>query len=129
MKIKTKKQFTLPQLIQWAIDNEIEHRVFVSNPNFDGVTYKLGFHKGGDLYFEEPLTPTLLFTVEIEEEITLTTPLPSMLHVWKTEVFGTEIREVENESIASQYTGCSTEFWLKEDNKMHLIWRNGGMVE
>ena len=70
MKIKRKVQKTLPQLIEWAIDNEIKHRVFVSNPNFDGVTYKLGFDIGGDLYFEEALTPTLLFTVEVEEEIT-----------------------------------------------------------
>lgn len=40
-----------------------------------------------------------------------------------------QMKEVENKSIASQYTGCSTEFWLKEDNKMHLIWHNGEMVE
>ena len=70
MKIKTNKKLSLPQLIEWAWDNDIKHRVFESNPNFDGVTYKLGFDINGDLYFEEFLTPTSLFTVEIEEEIT-----------------------------------------------------------
>lgn len=70
MKIKQEKQFTLPQLIEWAIDNDIKNRVFVSNPNFDGVTYKLGFDRVGDLYFEESLSPTLFFTVTNEEEIT-----------------------------------------------------------
>ena len=70
MKIKQEKQFTLPQLIEWAIDNDIRNRVFVSNPNFDGVTYKLGFDRVGDLYFEESLSPTLFFTVTNEEEIT-----------------------------------------------------------
>lgn len=83
MKIKTKKQFTLPQLIEWAIDNDIKHRVFESNPNFDGMTYELGFDIDGDLYFEEYLTPTSLFTIEVEEEITEDTEIPKLMTTFK----------------------------------------------
>lgn len=81
MKIKRKVQKNLPQLIEWAMDNDIKHRVFVSNPNFDGVTYKLGFDKGGDLYFEESLAPTLLFTVTTEEELTEDTVFHTLVKV------------------------------------------------
>src|SRR5699024_2633723 len=122
MKIKTKKQFTLPQLIQWAIDNEIEHRVFVSNPNFDGVTYKLGFHKGGDLYFEEPLTPTLLFTVEVEENVTEDTVLDEMLLIYDNGV--THIAENKNLSFISK-GNLKSAYYMNDDLRLILIWRDG----
>lgn len=79
VKIKQKKQLNLPQLIEWAAVNDVKVKVFESNPNFDGVTYKLGFNKAGDLYFDEALSPTLLFTVEVEEEITLDTVFEEIL--------------------------------------------------
>lgn len=81
MKIKNEKQFTLPQLIELAIDNNIKHRVFESNPNFDGVTYELGFDIDGDLYLEEYLTPTSLFTVEVEEVVDSDTVLDNIYTV------------------------------------------------
>ncbi len=31
MKIKTKKQMTLPQLIEWAWDNDVKDKYFVGN--------------------------------------------------------------------------------------------------
>lgn len=81
MKIKQKKKLNLPQLIEWAIDNNIKHRVFESNPNFDGVTYELGFDIDGDLYLEEYLTPTSLFTVEVEEVVDSDTVLDNIYTV------------------------------------------------
>lgn len=129
MKIKTKKQLNLPQLIEWAMDNDIKHRVFESNPNFDGVTYRLGFDKGGDLYFEESLAPTLLFTVEVEEELTEDTVIPTLI----------ERRDFGNELTYSRYEyvrikdikgGSSTVFYIENDDlTMTLIWRDGKLVE
>ena len=123
--IKRKVEMNLPELIEWGWDNEIKDRIFLSNP------YCVGFDRHGYIYFNSQLTipPNQTFTVEVEEEITLTTPLPVMLHVWKTETLGTEIKEVENKSIASQYTICSTEFWLKQGDEMTLIWKNGRLVD
>ena len=126
MKIKTKKEMNLPQFIAWAVDNHITGSFYANNRvNAKRIRFEFGriVSSHGELRSHDT------FTVEITEEITLTTPLPDMLHVWKTGILGTEIKEVENKSIASQYTVCSTEFWLKQDDEMTLIWRDGKLVE
>ena len=126
MKIKTKKEMNLPQFIAWAVDNHITGSFYANNRvNAKRIRFEFGriVSSHGELRSHDT------FTVEVEEEITLTTPLPDMLHVWKTGILGTEIKEVENKSIASQYTVCSTEFWLKQDDEMTLIWRDGKLVE
>lgn len=125
MKIKRKKQLNLPQLIEWALVNEIKHKTFQSNPNFDGVTYKLGFDKAGDLYFEEPLTPTLLFTVEVEEEITEGTVIPKMLLRGRY----TGYYEVEDCKLRGFNENLLQAYILNDDLTMTLIWRDGKLVE
>lgn len=136
MKIKTKKQLNLSQLIEWAMENDIKHRVFESNPNFDGVTYRLGFDKGGDLYFEESLAPTLLFTVEVEEEITEDTVIPKMVEIYLDRERDFDFADVHlNQSInkvKDDYEfGCkSLTFHKMNDDGTHtLIWRDGKLVE
>lgn len=124
MKIKTKKQLNLPQLIEWGFEQKELPPLFYGSREGSLVQ----FTPGGWVNITG-IEPTDTFTVEVEEEITLTTPLPAMLHVWKTGILGTEIKEVENKSIASQYTVCSTEFWLKQDDEMTLIWRDGRLIE
>lgn len=133
VKIKTKKQLTLPQLIEWAIDNDIKHRVFESNPNFDGVTYNLGFDIDGDLYFEEYLTPTSLFTVEVEEDITEDTKLDlierfigGMDYVCYTSDGNTTIKECLKRSPSDCTT---THFYIENDDReLILIWRDGKLI-
>ena len=131
MKIKQEKKFTLPQLIEWAIDNDIKHRVFESNPNFDGVTYELGFDIDGDLYFEEYLTPTSLFTVEVEEEITEDTKLPSVLVYdgkYFKALYGLSINDIEKRFIDYVYR-VETIHLINGDTHT-LIWTNEkGLVE
>ncbi|MDK9870470.1 MAG: hypothetical protein L0L09_14345 [Staphylococcus equorum] len=127
MKIKTKKQLNLPQLIEWAMDNDIKHRVFESNPNFDGVTYKLGFDIGGDLYFEEPLTPTLLFTIEVEEEIDEFSDIKRLAHYTVHGFTSTNF----NKSIGELRKSNSLAFYIMNDDRtLTLIWtKEKGMVE
>ena len=133
MKIKRKVQKTLPQLIEWAIDNDIKHRVFVSNPNLDGVTYKLGFDITGDLYFEEPLTPTLLFTVEVEEEVTEDTELDLVERFIVDN--GTYYINPQEMSIntclgAAHDDIIVTHFYIENDEReLVLIWCDGKLVE
>ncbi|MDN6630391.1 MAG: hypothetical protein L0K90_03915, partial [Staphylococcus equorum] len=71
MKIKRKVQKTLPQLIEWAKDNEIKGKMFLSG------CYCVGFDRHGYIYFNSITTIPLdtMFTVEIEEEITEDTEL------------------------------------------------------
>lgn len=133
MKIKTKKQLNLPQLIEWATENDIKVRVFESNPNFDGVTYRLGFDKGGDLYFEESLSPTLLFTVEVEEEITEDTVLDELVELYEDYLENNEILKHKNRSIseAKDEDGCASQafYIINDDLTMTLIWKNGKLVD
>ena len=125
MKIKTKKQLNLPQLIEWAMDNDIKHRVFKSNPNFDGVTYKIGFDIGGDLYFEEPLTPTLLFTVEVEEVVDEDTKFRHIVFIDECGLSASW----GNSSINDIKYGKDKEYHAYIDGEFKLIWRDGKLVE
>lgn len=135
MKIKTKKVLTEKEYLHYVIDNtdflSISHDFTHVDHDIVHSDVVLELHDHNNVTCAKSWVDgegETVFKVEIEEEITLTTPLPSMLHVWRTFVLGTEIREVENESIASQRTICSTEFWLKEDNKMTLIWKDGKLI-
>lgn len=130
VKIKQKKQLNLPQLIEWAMENDIKVRVFESNPNFDGVTYRLGFDKGGDLYFEESLAPTLLFTVEVEEEITEETHLDYLYALTNDDE--KEIHRCMNFTIrnASMVIGRNDlTFFTLVGNDLVKIYENGKLVE
>lgn len=126
VKIKVKKKMNLPQLIEWAAVNDVKVRVFESNPNFDGVTYKLGFDKAGDLYFEEALSPTLLFTIEVEEEITEDTVIDEMLLIYDNGV--THIAENKNLSFISK-GNLKSAYYMNDDLRLILIWRDGRLIE
>lgn len=135
MKIKTKKVITEKEYLHYVIDNtdflSISHDFIHVNHDTVHSDIALELHDLNNTTCANTWVDSkgeTVFEVDIEEEITLTTPLPSMLHIWKTEVLGTEIKEVKNKSIASQYTVCSTEFWLKEDNEMTLIWKDGKLI-
>ncbi|KYH14901.1 hypothetical protein [Staphylococcus kloosii] len=131
MKIKQQKQLNLPQLIEWAWENDIKHRVFESNPNFDGVTYRLGFDKGGDLYFEESLAPALLFTVEVEEEITENTVIPKILEVYQdaSSNLGVDIHVSRTINSVIEDAEVVTLHIVNDDGTHTLIWRDGRLVE
>lgn len=136
MKIKRKVQKTLPQLIEWAMDNDIKHRVFKSNPNFDGVTYRLGFDKGGDLYFEEALAPTLLFTVEVEEVVDEDTKLPKSLAIFEhngklySEMHENKnINDILKMDIKVKSSSTKTIHMVNDDGTHTLMWCDGKLVE
>ena len=66
MKIKTKKKFKLPQLIEWAWDNDDATGVRFQSDGFVTTVY---FGKNGDVSVED-CSKDERFTVEVEEEIT-----------------------------------------------------------
>lgn len=65
MKIKKEKEFTLPQLIEWAWKNGTDSKAYISS-------------RGSEIYFDEygnvvevyRIEPNAVFTVRVEEEIT-----------------------------------------------------------
>lgn len=133
VKIKTKKEMMLPELIEWALEK--------------GMTYRTYFgSKGGEVYFDGfgifraeidvDVYPKETFEVEFEEEITEETEIPTLIelfvddygqimHMYHNESINDAIGDVEDDAKA-----LSKAFYmLNDDMTMTLIWRNGEMVE
>lgn len=134
VKIKTKREMTLPELIQWSWDNGEEHRIFYGSK--DG---EVCFNNDSWVTIETAVEPEDTFTVEVEEEIDENTAIPRLLEVrnavpsnkteWKdlkilmSYLYGNHsISEIKNEYSVAIYM-------INDDMTMTLIWRNGGMVE
>lgn len=141
MKIKTKKQLSLSQLIEWAQDNieEATKKVYRVNENealgnhvrFTEVYSDLGVRLHGYIPFDTT------FTVEVEEEITENTVLPKLVERWKHDNEGDErFRYVEhdNKSInkvlfVNPESVEVTHFYIENDNQeLVLIWRDGKLI-
>lgn len=128
VKIKTKKQFTLPQLIEWAMENEIKDRMFLSG------CYCVGFDRHGYIYFNSSNTMPLdtMFTVEVEEEITEDTELDLVLRfIFEDKVYYTNPQtmtintclEAESDDVTK------THFYIENDEReLVLIWRDGKLI-
>ncbi|PTG23398.1 hypothetical protein [Staphylococcus chromogenes] len=134
VKIKTKKEMNLPELIQWGWKNGEEQRIF------RGSKYgSVCFNDDGWVIIETAIEQDETFEVEIEQEITEETVIFRLLEVrnaipsnkteWKdlkilkSYLYGNHsISEIKNEYSVAIYM-------LNDDMTMTLIWRNGGMVE
>lgn len=134
VKIKVKKEMTLPELIQWGWKNGEEQRIF------HGSKYgAVCFNDDGWVIIETAIEQDETFEVEVEEEITEETVISRLLEVrnavpskktewkdlkiFKSYIYGNHsISEIKNEYSVAIYI-------LNDDMTMTLIWRNGGMVE
>lgn len=123
MKIKTKKQLNLPQLIEWAMDNNVDNNIFIGKKNL----YNVGFNKNGLMYFNttKPIPIGELFTVEVEEEITEDTKFEHMIEITEDDLHITW----QNTKIDWEKDGESKEFHAYIDGEFKLIWRDGKLVE
>ncbi len=125
MKIKTKKQLNLPQLIEWAMDNNVDNSIFIGKKNL----YNVGFNKNGLMYFNttKPIPTGEIFTVEVEKEITEDTVLPKVLfkNIFDDWRVLTEFCISEGKSVAEQV------YLLNDDDTIgQLLWtKEKGFVE
>lgn len=135
MKIKTKKQLNLPQLIEWALENGIKNTYYVSE-NRHIVTFdENGFLENATL----PLNA--IFTVKVEEEITEDTVIPKLLTTFETinvknKVRYQRVRIDENYTIKLMLNitevhrePVETLHIVNDDGTHTLIWRDGKLVE
>ncbi|MDW4471217.1 hypothetical protein QI044_12545 [Staphylococcus saprophyticus] len=125
MKIKTKKQLNLPQLIEWAWDNNVKnerYRCSDSNP-YEYVW----INENSDVELDEDMriSKNDTFTVEVEEEITEDTEFKSMVEVTTDDLFAVW----EHASISTWKNEHSKEFHAYIDGEFKLIWRDGKLVE
>lgn len=125
MNIKQKKQLNLPQLIDWAWDNDIKNKEYpcygFENKTviFDSTCWA-GFNNG----YSYNKTDT--FTVEVEEEVTEDTEFKRMVEVTTDDLFAVW----KNASISTWKREHSKEFHAYIDGEFKLIWTHEkGMVK
>ena len=127
MKIKQKKQLTLPQLIEWAWDNGIRDRVFHTTKDKRGLFYQVSFSEEGTFYADDELSYDDIFIVEVEEEIREDTRLDKLVVRYRNDdiyIFPQErIDDFKNDS-------SIVAFYIPNDDlTLTLIWRDGKMIE
>lgn len=80
MKIKVNKQVNLPQLIEYAWDNDIKNEIFIA----DKQLINIEFDDTGDvLIYGNGSIKTVKFSIEVEEEITEDTVIPKLMTTFK----------------------------------------------
>jgi len=139
VKIKRKVEMTLPELIEWGFKNNIRNREFVC----DQASYKsVIFNLNGWSEFSGNYSylPQDTFTVEVEEELTENTILPSVVVV-RTQYFpnnghSVNVAKINSKSIKqvieNQPNNSKFEYhsiYLMESEKIgQLIWKDGELV-
>lgn len=124
VKIKQKKQFTLPQLIEWAWENGVKNKEYVCNEHkAKSVIFNLsGWAKFSD---EFSYSPHDTFTVEVEEELTEDTFFKHMIEITDNDIH----LAWKNTNITTKKCSMSKEFHAYIDDEYKLIWRDGKLVE
>ncbi len=132
MKIKTKKQMTLPQLIEWAWDNDVKDTYFVGNGVGEVEITPMGFFKTHIIVAHNET-----FTVEVEEEVTEETVISKLVETYLDSKGEPSCYSYRNKSINyvlninECYKNQPTKafYILNDDLTMTLIWKDGEMVE
>ena len=117
MKIKQEKELNLPQLIEYAWENEIENKEYVCNEH-EEKSVIFNFVGWAEFSDEFSYNPDETFTVEIEEEITEDTVIDEMLLVYDNGV--THIAENKNLSFISK-SNLKSAYYMNDDLRLILI--------
>lgn len=123
MKIKTKKQLNLPQLIEWLLKSG--YRNYTANSNMGNI---VTLSRYGAIQFSlGTFFPEETFTVEVEEEVTEDTRLDKLVVRYRNDdiyIFPQErIDDFKNDS-------SIVAFYIPNDDlTLTLIWRDGKLIE
>src|SRR5699024_4299248 len=123
MKIKTKKEMNLPQMIEWAWDNEIKNERFIADKQLINIEFD---NTGDVLIYGNGSIKTVKFSIEVEEEITEDKELDEMLLVYDNGV--THIAENKNLSFISK-GNLKSAYYMNDDLRLILIWRDGELIK
>lgn len=134
MKIKTKKQLNLPQLIEWLLKSG--YRNYTANSNMGNI---VTLSRYGAIQFSlGTFFPEETFTVEVEEEITEDMKLDFLLdhfinpygqHYVGDIHHNRSINDVLEENDEMEIATNSIHLFDKETKEFKLIWRDGKLVE
>lgn len=123
VKIKKNVDMTLPELIEWGFKNNVKDRGFSCNQ----ATYRpVVFDSIGWIDFIDDYCypPGDTYTVEVEEEIDIYTVLESLYEYTNDNQF----KHYKNTPLQIIKDYEDKEFWLKDRDKMTLIWKDGELV-
>ena len=136
MKIKTKKQFTLPQLIEWLLKSG--YRNYTANSNMGNIVTLSRY--GAIQFSHRTFFPEETFTVEVEEEITEDTMVPKLMTTFKkTYLEGgigyQRVRIDENYPVKLMLNKAEAHgepiealHIVNDDGTHTLIWRDGKLI-
>lgn len=118
VKIKRKVEKNLPQLIEWAMDNDVTDRIF-STKN----AYCVGFDRHGFIYFNSSRTMPLYqtFTVEVEEEVNGETILDRLYEVY-FDGLKHDTNMFTNTTTNSLITSKTALIYTVIDNQVIVLW-------
>ena len=136
--IKTKKEMNLPQLIEWAMDNDVTGAMFSDNRvEAKRIRFEVGILVSihGDIHKGDT------FTVEVEEEITEDTVIPKLLTTFKKTYlkndFGYQRVRIDEDfkiqlmlnKAEEHREKIETLHMVNDDGTHTLLWRDGRLVE
>lgn len=133
MKIKTKKQMNLPQLIEWAWNNpDLSHEMTFISKGYERVQINLRYNPRGvlnlDILNGTNISNDIQFTLEEFEEISEDTVIPKIVSIG---------RKNENEINIHHYCRISqfidnkdfNYYVLNDDDTLTLIWCDGKLIK
>ena len=118
MKIKTKKEMNLPELIEWGWENSITNLSFRGHDE-EGHLVVASFNDKGEFTSEWRISKDDIFEIEVEEEITEDTDIPRLI----TRNIHGGYREWKNESVNSFNLMQVEAIYIPNDDlTLTLIW-------
>ncbi|KOR12036.1 hypothetical protein AMC75_11770 [Staphylococcus carnosus] len=130
MKIKTKKQMNLPQLIEWGFNNPelAKSKLYLTKEHDEYSPYVQFSVDGYGVRTSQSISKTDLFTVEVEEEITEDTVIDNLYKMDEFyEFYSTEYKTIKDVIRHSVFKVKAV--YLNNDLTMTLIWHDGKLVE
>ena len=132
--IKTKKEMNLPQLIEWAWDNDITNKEYICN---EYKKKSVIFNLSGWAEFSDEFSynPHDTFTVEDKEEITEDMEFHHTVERFISRYVNKYRYEThDNKSIKDILNNRpphveTTHIYAEVDKELVLIWRDGKLVE
>ena len=124
VKIKRKVEKNLPQLIEWAWNNDVKGEIFTIDQNEESGIY---FATNSDFMMNNAdyIRYNNTFTVEVEETVTEDTVIPNMLLRGRY----TGYYELEDCKLRGFNENLLQAYIINDDLTMTLIWRDGKLVE
>ncbi|HEH1154721.1 TPA: hypothetical protein SGB96_001348 [Staphylococcus aureus] len=136
MKIKVKKEMSLPELIQWAWKNPeltTGKRFYTENKDNENFIY-FSWEDGRKCFTSYFMSADDTFEVEVEEEVTEETKFDRLFEVFEVSEGAYSPTSNRNTSINESLNDdrcfpIKAFYILNDDMTMTLIWKDGRLVE